>query len=846
MDRSQRICAALSLFCRVIRQDGGKPEVVHTAVKTRLLPGCLDLVCSLHRHRESYAATTAAHAVGAISTLCRSRKIQESLPGNPHFQRRWVELVECIDGLLADSPGLAATTVLMIHSLATSMGGTKTLAAIQGLGLLHRCAEHHASVLHQACKVYEALADRLHILLDPAGNPSSTSGQIQRIEGLPLLLAALDSPERSVKDAACDALSSLCRCGTSLLDYPIMPVLSALEALLPSIDWSHDGDVASLRLLGAICGQLSNICALRARPAAELVLRRMATSCVEALQEKGKKRSVMATRTVKMILRGLAMPDDVLDLVFEEDDDLNDAEKQALLALYDSPAVGYAKRPLTRDEQNWKNSCCLEHHGQELNLEGLTAHPVISWPRWGDPTLGSCPLEPEAMDPSVCLDPATGATMLRQRRVETRSWQDVVFDRKEHLPPGPGAGVAQPRSLKKKKKKKDKAAEEHSLLENRRPNDARPPLVFDSNFECGNLSKAVQVSEWEYDCEASVDYNTNGHTQWFFFSVRGADPEREYIFNISNFEKSSSLFNQGLQPVLFDPEQGGDWKRSGRNIWYGKTGLHTEEKKKYNLSFTAQFPTSGVCYLAYSVPYGLSDLRRSIAGWSLAKPEILSHSVLCTTMGGIELDLLTITDPAVNPKEKKLAALSARVHPGEVNSSWMMHGAIELLLADTEEARELRKRYVWKIVPMLNPDGVVLGNYRCSMAGLDLNRNWKEPNARITAEIFSLKRMLREIHTKEAPTTKKGEVVFYCDLHGHSKATDTFMYGCYDTDSSTGHRTAEERLLPYLISKLEPRFSFLKSKYHVGSSKEGTGRVVGWRCLGLINCFTLEASLPLL
>ncbi len=28
---------------------------------------------------------------------------------------------------------------------------------------------------------------------------------------------------------------------------------------------------------------------------------------------------------------------------------------------------------------------------------------------------------------------------------------------------------------------------------------------------------------------------------------------------------------------------------------------------------------------------------------------------------------------------------------------------------------------------MLNPDGVINGNYRCSLAGCDLNRRWKNP-----------------------------------------------------------------------------------------------------------------------
>jgi hypothetical protein len=28
---------------------------------------------------------------------------------------------------------------------------------------------------------------------------------------------------------------------------------------------------------------------------------------------------------------------------------------------------------------------------------------------------------------------------------------------------------------------------------------------------------------------------------------------------------------------------------------------------------------------------------------------------------------------------------------------------------------------------MLNPDGVIHGNYRCSLAGIDLNRVWDNP-----------------------------------------------------------------------------------------------------------------------
>jgi len=32
----------------------------------------------------------------------------------------------------------------------------------------------------------------------------------------------------------------------------------------------------------------------------------------------------------------------------------------------------------------------------------------------------------------------------------------------------------------------------------------------------------------------------------------------------------------------------------------------------------------------------------------------------------------------------------------------------------------------FKIIPMLNPDGVIIGNYRCGIMGYDYNREFKE------------------------------------------------------------------------------------------------------------------------
>jgi len=57
--------------------------------------------------------------------------------------------------------------------------------------------------------------------------------------------------------------------------------------------------------------------------------------------------------------------------------------------------------------------------------------------------------------------------------------------------------------------------------------------------------------------------------------------------------------------------------------------------------------------------------------------------------------------------KKKIVFISARVHPGEVISSYILDGIIEYLLRNDDiRSKYLRDKYVFKIIPMLNPDGV--------------------------------------------------------------------------------------------------------------------------------------------
>jgi len=59
---------------------------------------------------------------------------------------------------------------------------------------------------------------------------------------------------------------------------------------------------------------------------------------------------------------------------------------------------------------------------------------------------------------------------------------------------------------------------------------------------------------------------------------------------------------------------------------------------------------------------------------------------------------------------------------------------------------------VFKIVPILNPDGVIAGNYRTSMAGADLNRKFDEPDIRLHPSVWNIKRMTERITSDQGMT----------------------------------------------------------------------------------------------
>ncbi len=80
-----------------------------------------------------------------------------------------------------------------------------------------------------------------------------------------------------------------------------------------------------------------------------------------------------------------------------------------------------------------------------------------------------------------------------------------------------------------------------------------------------------------------------------------------------------------------------------------------------------------------------------------------------------------------------------RQHPPEITGAIAFMQFFETLQADTNLARRFREHVSVVAVPMMNPDGVIGGNWRHNMGGTDLNRDWgpfKQPETQLIRDLL--------------------------------------------------------------------------------------------------------------
>ncbi|CAH8497859.1 unnamed protein product [Dicrocoelium dendriticum] len=365
----------------------------------------------------------------------------------------------------------------------------------------------------------------------------------------------------------------------------------------------------------------------------------------------------------------------------------------------------------------------------------------------------------------------------------------------------------------------------------------RGQLIFDACFESGNLGKVEAISYYEYDLHIRADTCNPKYRVWFNFTVENSSHQQRVIFNIVNFSKTKSLYREGMSPLVRSSSRPNWIRIPNKNVFYYRCPEH---KKYYVMSFAFCFDREDDVYqFCYCYPYTYARLQAYLDELEKCNYHCFKRELLGMTVQQRRVDLITITHPknvtSNADMKRRTVFITARVHPGETPSSYVCQGFIDFMVSDHPLAQELRYHLIFKVVPMLNPDGVFLGNYRCSLLGFDLNRQWRNPSQWAHPEIHATKLLLMKL---DRSTTM--DVNFFVDIHAHSTMMNGFMYGNVFEDEERAERQA---VFPNLLSRFAEDFSLHQTNFNRDSVKAGTGR----RTLGGILdnhtlCYTLEVS----
>ncbi|KAL7987149.1 hypothetical protein Chor_006068 [Crotalus horridus] len=321
---------------------------------------------------------------------------------------------------------------------------------------------------------------------------------------------------------------------------------------------------------------------------------------------------------------------------------------------------------------------------------------------------------------------------------------------------------------------------DNSLNGNSSINTSSASVVFGNSLPTADY----EFNMWtKPDC-GDTEYE-NGNRSWFYFSVRGGMPGKLIKIHIVNMNKQTKLYSQGMTPLVKTVPVKPRWERIRERPAFEMA------ETQFVLSFVHRFLDcrGATTYFAFCYPYSYTECQdmltqldahfaecRHLSPSSYLDAIYYHRELLCYSLDKLRVDLLTITSchgmqekrearleklfPDKNTPRphcfvgKRVFFLSSRVHPGETPSSFVFNGFLEFILREEDpRAQMLRRMFVFKLIPMLNPDGVMRGHYRTDARGVNLNRQYLNPDAELHPAVYGAKAVMlyHHVHSRMQP-----------------------------------------------------------------------------------------------
>jgi predicted deacylase len=172
---------------------------------------------------------------------------------------------------------------------------------------------------------------------------------------------------------------------------------------------------------------------------------------------------------------------------------------------------------------------------------------------------------------------------------------------------------------------------------------------------------------------------------------------------------------------------------------------------------------------------------------------------------GRELRIITITDPEVPDSQKYAIWMIGQQHGYEMAGGPICEGIMNALLAGNLPNPILAK-FVFKLIPIVNPDAIAHGGFRYNMHDVDLNRNWDnlaegyadrmQPEPEVEAVQEALSRWVGDGNRLD----------LFVDLHCHTPLSEGLWL--YPADAALVDKTVYGRQMQFAQTSMNRNYQF--------------------------------------
>ncbi len=281
----------------------------------------------------------------------------------------------------------------------------------------------------------------------------------------------------------------------------------------------------------------------------------------------------------------------------------------------------------------------------------------------------------------------------------------------------------------------------------------KEPISIISDFDSGSI-ESYTINQNTINFTLTTEHLINSgedYTYWTDFTVHNT-LNKNITFHITNANLVGFLSNTAHEVQMVYSYDGINWNRLTNHTY--STGTYT---------FWKNF-TQNEVQIATFFPFSYTEMQNYLETVNASQWAI--KTLLGKSTQNRNITLLTITNSSISNATKKVIYIIGRQHASETSSSHMLKGLIDFLISDNSNAKRMRDSFVWYIVPMVNPDGVYLGNTRGTSLLRDPNDDWSNTNS---VEINIVKNHLTTINSALG-------VDFFIDWHSQLNDTSWYNY----------------------------------------------------------------------